>query len=108
MLKIKTHFLLEFIHLISVQSTLYFDEGKDRNGLDRNRLFLSFNYQLTLLEMKAEIRDRILSHDKPVISAIYNDKKSQVSCTVTAFYQIYLLLWSNMNKDCMEINFREK
>lgn len=84
MLKIKTHFLLEFIHLISVQSTLYFDEGKDRNGLDRNRLFLSFNYQLTLLEMKAEIRDRILSHDKPVISAIYNDKKSQVSCTVTA------------------------
>ena len=61
---------------------MYFDEGKDRNGLDRNRLFLSFNYQLTLLEMKAEIRDRILSHDKPVISAIYNDKKSQVSCNI--------------------------
>ena len=65
--------------VISVHSTLYFDEGKDRNGLDRNRLFLSFNYQLTLLEMKAEIRDRILSHDKPVIAAIYNEKKSQVS-----------------------------
>ncbi|XP_076081504.1 cilia- and flagella-associated protein 337-like isoform X1 [Mytilus galloprovincialis] len=73
-----------------VHSTLFFDEGKDRNGLDRNRLFLTFNYQLTLLEMKAEIRDRILSHDKPVIAAIYNEKKSQI---ISVCQQGTMIVW---------------
>ncbi|XP_064596054.1 WD repeat-containing protein 49-like isoform X2 [Liolophura sinensis] len=54
-----------------VYSTLYFDEG-------RNRLFITFNYQLTVLEMKAEIKDRTLSHEKPVIGAIYNSVYNQV------------------------------
>ncbi|XP_052213945.1 WD repeat-containing protein 49-like isoform X3 [Dreissena polymorpha] len=61
-----------------VQSCLFFDEGKDRQGVERNRLFISFNYQLTLMEMKAEIKDRIMSHDKPVVAALYNSVYNQV------------------------------
>ena len=64
--------------MISVHSSLFFDEHKDRNGVERNRLFISFNYQLTLMEMKAEIRDRIMSHEKPVVAALYNTVYNQV------------------------------
>ncbi|XP_071788999.1 cilia- and flagella-associated protein 337-like isoform X2 [Asterias amurensis] len=45
---------------------------------ERNRLFMAFNYQLTLLEMKKEVKDRVLSHDKPVTCAIYSSTFSQV------------------------------
>ncbi|KAL3885534.1 hypothetical protein ACJMK2_025586 [Sinanodonta woodiana] len=61
-----------------VFSALFFDEGKDRNGLERNRLFISFNYQLTVMEMKLEIKDRVLSHEKPVVAAINNTVYNQV------------------------------
>lgn len=61
-----------------VYSSLFFDEGKDRHGVERNRLFISFNYQLTLMEMKAEIKDRIMSHEKPVVAALYNTVYNQV------------------------------
>ncbi|XP_053387026.1 WD repeat-containing protein 49-like isoform X3 [Mercenaria mercenaria] len=61
-----------------VYSSLFFDEGKDRHGVERNRLFISFNYQLTLMEMKAEIKDRIMSHEKPVVAALYNSVYNQV------------------------------
>ncbi|CAH1788695.1 unnamed protein product [Owenia fusiformis] len=54
-----------------VHSTLFFDEL-------RNKLFITFNYSLTLMEMKAEIRDRIMSHDRPVIGALYNQTFNQV------------------------------
>ncbi len=52
-------------------STLFFDEA-------RNKLFITFNYQLTVLEMKPEIKDRVMSHDKPVVNAIYNSTYNQV------------------------------
>ncbi|XP_048251647.1 WD repeat-containing protein 49-like isoform X1 [Haliotis rufescens] len=61
-----------------VQSTLFFDEGKDRNGNDRSRLFITFNYQLTAMDMKVEIRDRIMSHEKPIVAALYNNTYNQV------------------------------
>ncbi|KAK3590864.1 hypothetical protein CHS0354_033793 [Potamilus streckersoni] len=61
-----------------VYSALFFDEGKDRNGQERNRLFISFNYQLTVMEMKLEIKDRVLSHEKPVVAAINNSVYNQV------------------------------
>jgi len=61
-----------------VYSALLFDEQRDRSGLEKNRLLITFNYQLTLMEMKAEIRDRIMSHDKPVIAALYNSTYNQV------------------------------
>ena len=64
----------------TVHSSLFFDEGKDRQGIERNRLFISFNYQLTVMEMKAEIKDRIMSHDKPVVAALYNSVYNQVGC----------------------------
>ena len=67
---------------LSVHSSLFFDEFKDRNGVERNRLFISFNYQLTLMEMKAEIRDRIMSHEKPVVAALYNKVYNQVQITL--------------------------
>nr|XP_018668447.1 WD repeat-containing protein 49-like [Ciona intestinalis] len=54
-----------------VQTRLYFDEV-------RNRLFVTFNYLLTLLEMKIEIRDRVMSHERPVTCAIYNSLYNQV------------------------------
>ena len=43
-----------------------------------NRLFITFNYQLTVLEMKQEIKDRIMTHDKPVVAALYNSTSNQV------------------------------
>lgn len=67
------------LYNFSVHSSLFFDEGKDRHGVERNRLFISFNYQLTLMEMKAEIKDRIMSHDKPAVAAIYNSVYNQVA-----------------------------
>ncbi|XP_013414484.2 WD repeat-containing protein 49-like [Lingula anatina] len=54
-----------------VYSVLYLDEI-------RNRLFITFNYQLTLMEMKAEVKNRILSHEKPICSVIYNSLYNQV------------------------------
>ena len=60
------------LRLFSVYSTLYFDEI-------RNKLFITFNYQLTFLEMKPEVKDRIMSHEKPVVAAIYNHVYNQVS-----------------------------
>lgn len=61
-----------------VTSTLYFDDGCDRNGVERNRLFLTFNYQLTALDMKTEVKDRVMSHEKPVVAAVYNSVYNQV------------------------------
>ena len=66
----------------SVTSTLYFDDGCDRNGQERNRLFLTFNYQLTALDMKTEVKDRVMSHEKPVVAAVYNSIYNQVRSQV--------------------------
>ncbi|XP_064645218.1 WD repeat-containing protein 49-like isoform X2 [Lineus longissimus] len=54
-----------------VVSVLHFHE-------DRNRLFITFNYQLTVMEMKPEVTDRVMSHEKPVVSALYNSTYNQV------------------------------
>ncbi|XP_067941731.1 cilia- and flagella-associated protein 337-like [Watersipora subatra] len=54
-----------------VQSIMYFDEL-------RNKLFITFNYQITVMAMKAENKDRVFTHDKPVTAAIYNSTYNQV------------------------------
>ena len=54
-----------------MNSVLFFDEA-------RNKLFISFNYQLTYMEIKPEVKDRIMTHDKPVVAAVYNDTYNQV------------------------------
>ena len=64
--------MLSCVVAATVFSTLYFDDRL-------NRLFVTFNYQLTLLEMKTEIKDRIMTHDKPVVAAMYNSLYNQVS-----------------------------
>ncbi|XP_065937258.1 LOW QUALITY PROTEIN: cilia- and flagella-associated protein 337 [Magallana gigas] len=61
-----------------VVSTLFFDEERDRSGMERNKMLITFNYQITLMEMKTENRDKIMSHDKPVTAAIYNSVFNQV------------------------------
>ncbi|XP_056003962.1 WD repeat-containing protein 49-like isoform X2 [Ostrea edulis] len=61
-----------------VVSTLFFDEEKDRSGMERNKMLITFNYQITLMEMKTENRDKIMSHEKPVTAAIYNSVYNQV------------------------------
>ncbi|XP_071942088.1 cilia- and flagella-associated protein 337-like isoform X2 [Antedon mediterranea] len=57
---------------------------------ERNRLFITFNYQLTLLEMKPEVKDRVLSHEKPVTCAIYNTTYNQV---VSACQGSTVIVW---------------
>ena len=54
-----------------VQSIMFFDEW-------RNKLFITFNYQITVMSMKADNRDRVLTHEKPVTAAIYNSTYNQV------------------------------
>ena len=51
---------------------MYFDEV-------RNKLFTTFNYQLTVMTMKAENRDRVLTHERPVTGALYNWTYNQVA-----------------------------
>ena len=67
-----------------VTSSLYFDDGRDRSGLERNRLFITFNYQLTAMEMKLEVKDRIMSHEKPVVATLYNSVYNQMVSVCTA------------------------
>ncbi|XP_078586384.1 cilia- and flagella-associated protein 337-like [Branchiostoma floridae x Branchiostoma japonicum] len=54
-----------------VYTFLQFDE-------ERLKMFITFNNQLTLLEMKPEMKDKILSHDKPITSVLYNRTYNQV------------------------------
>lgn len=54
-----------------VQSIMFFDEI-------RNKLFMSFNYMLTSMSMKADNSDRIITHEKPVTAALYNWLYNQV------------------------------
>ena len=80
-MKYKIHLrLLTHVYscILAVTSTLYFDEEKDRSGMERNKMLITFNYMLTLMEMKVEMRDKIMSHEKPVISALYNSVYNQV------------------------------
>jgi len=54
-----------------VQSIMFFDEI-------RNKLFITFNYQLTVMAMKADNRDKLFTHDKAVAAALYNWTYNQV------------------------------
>ena len=62
-----------------MHSALFFDERS-------SRLFLTFNYQLTVLEMKPEIKNRIMSHDKPVVAALYNSTFNQVGAVAAILF----------------------
>lgn len=54
-----------------VQSIMYFDEI-------RNKIFITFNYQITTMSVKAENKDKVFTHDKPVTAALYNSTYNQV------------------------------
>jgi len=74
-----------------VQSKLYFDEL-------RNKMFITFNYQLTMMSMKSETRDRVLSHEKPVTASLYNETYNQVNkilyiSFISALNFIYFMLY---------------
>ncbi|XP_068715125.1 cilia- and flagella-associated protein 337-like [Montipora foliosa] len=54
-----------------VSITMYYDE-------EHSKLFTAFSQQLTLMVMKPEVKDRVMSHEHPVSAAIYNSKFNQV------------------------------
>ncbi|VDP78595.1 unnamed protein product [Echinostoma caproni] len=56
---------------IDVVSRMFFHEEK-------LRLFLTFNNSLTMLEMKVKIRDRIFSHEKPIVGVVFNSIFNQI------------------------------
>eukprot|EP00794_Sanderia_malayensis_P002980 gene2980-3435_t len=56
--------------------SIYFDS-------ERSRLFATFNNQLTLLCMKSEIKDRIISHENAVTALVYNKVFNQVVTVCT-------------------------
>jgi len=58
---------------ISVCSLLLSDE---RHG----RLFVRFNSELIVLELKPEVKDRVVSHTAPLVGAFYSRTYSRVSC----------------------------
>jgi hypothetical protein len=55
-----------------VPVTLLFDEPK-------NRLIMSSNNLLSIMDMKPEMKDRILSHEKPITCTKYIGRTKQVS-----------------------------
>jgi hypothetical protein len=44
-----------------------------------SRLFLTFNADMTYMELKPEVTDRAVSHDAPVVGAFYSQAYYQVS-----------------------------
>ncbi|XP_043378753.1 WD repeat-containing protein 49 isoform X3 [Chelonia mydas] len=60
-----------FPKCLDFQSTLYFNEA-------HGRLFISFNNQLMLLEMKQETGRKVTSHGKAVTCVLYNSVFKQV------------------------------
>ena len=45
---------------------------------EKQRLFLTFNSVISLLEMRAENRDKILTHERPVVAMVYHQSHRQV------------------------------
>ena len=45
---------------------------------DRMRLFMTFNYGLAMLEIKPMIKDKVMSHDYPIVGLVYNPNYNQV------------------------------
>ncbi|EDO44327.1 predicted protein [Nematostella vectensis] len=66
-----------------VSITMFYDE-------EHSKLFTAFNQQLTLMVMKPEVKDRVMSHEQPVTAAIYNSKFNQV---VTACAGSVITMW---------------
>ena len=60
-----------FPKVVDATITMFFDQ-------ERIKLFSSFNNQMTVLSMKAEVRDKIISHEHPVTDAIYCKNFNQV------------------------------
>ena len=45
---------------------------------DAARLVLTFNATVTHMEIRMEVKDRIISHDRPVVGAVYSLAGNQV------------------------------
>ena len=57
--------------MLAVISTLYFHE-------DSARLLLTFNAAVTHMDIRTEVKDRVISHDRPVVAALYSASINQV------------------------------
>ena len=86
-----------------VQSIMYFDEI-------RNKLFMTFNYQITTMSMKAENREKVFSHEKPVTAALYNSTYNQVSLQASPLplcKVLRLLYWSGDEASAVDDSVRK-
>ncbi len=45
---------------------------------DASRMFLSFNAYITYMEIRQEVKDRVVSHDRPIVAAVYSEGGNQV------------------------------
>lgn len=62
---VQKFFLLLFYFVLSIKQvdiTCYFDETF-------NRLFTTFRNLILMMEIKAEIKDRVMTHNKPVVAS---------------------------------------
>ena len=57
------------------------------------RLFVTFNYQMTMIEMKVDAKNRVMSHERPVTCAIYNSLYNQVYIDVVSMKIFPFLAW---------------
>ena len=60
-----------FPKVVDPAVTMFFDQ-------ERAKLFSSFNNQMTVLSMKAEIKDKIISHEHAVTDAFYSKNFNQI------------------------------
>lgn len=75
--------------------TILLDEitdHKDQNVNESTRMFLTFGSMLTMIEMKSERRDRVISHEVAVMAAVYCSYHNQVisvsQCGVMTFWMV--------------------
>ncbi|CAE1267943.1 WD repeat-containing protein 49 [Acanthosepion pharaonis] len=63
-------------------------EHKDENSHDSNRMFLTFGSMLTMIEMKSERKDRVISHEVAVMAAVYTSFYNQVGTISLSFWSV--------------------
>jgi WD40 repeat protein len=66
-----------------VTTNMFFEEGS-------GRLFAMFNNQLCMLEIKPEVKNRVVSHERPVSCVIYSSKFNQI---ITACADSVIAVW---------------
>jgi hypothetical protein len=67
-----------YVFFLLVESSCWFDDV-------RSRFFASFRTNISMLEIKPEIKDRIMTHDRPIVAGRYIARQKQVFLCVFFF-----------------------